>query len=99
MRVDASEVRAKVIGEVGNLGLTPKARVEFAPGFCLPMPLTIQRGVDCSDHEVNIKILLSGLVTGSDMTDKQRVAFLASMTDEVDRLCWWIIISKPRPSR
>jgi glutamate dehydrogenase len=88
LRVDANEVRAKVIGEGGNLGLTQKARVEFALGGGLLFTDAIDNsaGVDCSDHEVNIKILLAGLVAGGDMTDKQRVALLASMTDEVGRL-------------
>jgi glutamate dehydrogenase len=88
LRVDANEIRAKVIGEGGNLGLTQKARVEFALGGGLLFTDAIDNsaGVDCSDHEVNIKILLAGLVAGGDMTDKQRVALLASMTDEVGRL-------------
>jgi len=88
LRVDGNELRAKVIGEGGNLGMTQKARVEFAlgGGHIFTDAIDNSAGVDCSDHEVNIKILLAGLVSGGDMTDKQRVALLASMTDEVGHL-------------
>ena len=88
LRVDATELRVKVIGEGGNLGMTQKGRIEFAlaGGHLFTDAIDNSAGVDCSDHEVNIKILLSGLVRGGDMTDKQRVALLASMTDEVGQL-------------
>ena len=88
LRVDANELRVKVIGEGGNLGLTQKGRIEFAlgGGHLFTDAIDNSAGVDCSDHEVNIKILLSGLVRGGDMTDKQRVALLSSMTDEVGQL-------------
>ena len=88
IRVDATELRAKVIGEGGNLGMTQKGRIEFAlaGGRLYTDAIDNSAGVDCSDHEVNIKILLSSLVAGGDMTRKQRDALLASMTDDVGRL-------------
>ena len=88
IRVDATELRAKVIGEGGNLGMTQKGRIEFAlaGGRLYTDAIDNSAGVDCSDHEVNIKILLSALVAGGDMTRKQRDALLASMTDDVGRL-------------
>ncbi|MEI7612515.1 MAG: NAD-glutamate dehydrogenase [Betaproteobacteria bacterium] len=88
IRVDATEVRAKVIGEGGNLGLTQKGRIEYAlnGGRIFTDAIDNSAGVDCSDHEVNIKILLSGLIAQGDMTNKQRDALLASMTDNVGHL-------------
>ncbi|MBL8398071.1 MAG: NAD-glutamate dehydrogenase [Candidatus Accumulibacter sp.] len=88
LRVDASQLGARVIGEGGNLGLTQKGRIEFAShgGRLYTDAIDNSAGVDCSDHEVNIKILLSGLVSRGDMTGKQRDVLLASMTDEVSRL-------------
>ena len=88
LRVNAADMRARVIGEGGNLGLTQKARIEFAQGggHVFTDALDNSAGVDCSDHEVNIKILLAGPVAAGDMTDKQRVALLAAMTDDVARL-------------
>ncbi len=85
IRVDASEIRAKVVCEGGNLGLTQKARVEYALGGGLIYTDAIDNsaGVGTSDHEVNIKILTSGLIAAGDMTFKQRDALLASMTDDV----------------
>ncbi len=88
LRVDATELRAKVIGEGGNLGLTQKARIEYAlsGGQIYTDAIDNSAGVDCSDHEVNIKILLSGLVAAGDMTGKQRNILLASITEEVGHL-------------
>jgi len=88
LRVDGSELRVKVIGEGGNLGLTQKGRIEFAlaGGQIYTDAIDNSAGVDCSDHEVNIKILLSHLVTAGDMTVKQRDILLAGMTDEVAAL-------------
>ncbi len=88
LRVDGTELRAKVLGEGGNLGLTQKARVEFAlaGGQIYTDAMDNSAGVDCSDHEVNIKILLSSLVSAGDMTGKQRDVLLASMTDDVGQL-------------
>ncbi|HRF71861.1 MAG TPA: NAD-glutamate dehydrogenase [Accumulibacter sp.] len=88
LRVDASQLQARVVGEGGNLGLTQPGRIEFAlaGGRIFTDAIDNSAGVDCSDHEVNIKILLAGLIRRGDVTGKQRDALLASMTDEVGRL-------------
>jgi glutamate dehydrogenase len=85
LRADASELRCKVIGEGGNLGLTQRARIEFALGGGLVNTDFIDNsaGVDTSDHEVNIKILLDRLVRDGELTDKQRDTIFLDMTDEV----------------
>lgn len=84
-RVNASELRCRVIGEGGNLGLTQRGRIAFAlaGGHVCTDAIDNSAGVDCSDHEVNIKILLDGVVAAGDLTVKQRNALLARMTDEV----------------
>ncbi|MGQ4515787.1 NAD-glutamate dehydrogenase domain-containing protein [Streptomyces sp. DW26H14] len=93
IRVNGEDVRAKVIGEGGNLGLTQLGRIEFDRrgaggdgGKINTDAIDNSAGVDTSDHEVNIKILLNGLVTDGDMTVKQRNKLLAEMTDEVGSL-------------
>ncbi len=88
VRVDASELRCKVIGEGGNLGFTQLARVEYSlnGGLINTDAIDNSGGVDCSDHEVNIKILLDQVVAGGDMTLKQRNQLLVDMTDEVAKL-------------
>lgn len=88
IRVDGADLRVKVVGEGGNLGLTQLGRIEFAlsGGKINTDAIDNSAGVDTSDHEVNIKILLNGLVTDGDMTVKQRNKVLAGMTDEVGRL-------------
>ncbi|MFN3234518.1 MAG: NAD-glutamate dehydrogenase [Gammaproteobacteria bacterium] len=88
IRIDANELRAKVIGEGGNLGFTQKARVEFSlnSGRINTDAIDNSAGVDCSDHEVNIKILLNKVVAEGDMTIKQRNELLSEMTDEVAEL-------------
>ncbi|MCK8436530.1 NAD-glutamate dehydrogenase [Streptomyces sp. D2-8] len=88
IRVDGSDLRVKVVGEGGNLGLTQLGRIEFAlhGGRINTDAIDNSAGVDTSDHEVNIKILLNGLVRDGDMTVKQRNKLLAEMTDEVGRL-------------
>ncbi|WP_188860353.1 NAD-glutamate dehydrogenase [Marinobacterium nitratireducens] len=85
LRVDACELRCRVIGEGGNLGLTQRARVEYALGGGRLNTDFIDNagGVDCSDHEVNIKILLNELVTSGDLTLKHRNRLLKGMTAEV----------------
>jgi len=85
VRVDGAELRAKVVGEGGNLGLTQLGRVEYAlaGGRINTDFIDNSGGVDCSDHEVNIKILLSQVVNDGDMTLKQRDKLLADMTDDV----------------
>src|SRR5579859_5391809 len=85
VRVDARELRCRVVGEGGNLGLTQRARVEFAlaGGLINTDAVDNSAGVDSPDHEVNIKILLDAVVADGDMTLKQRNLLLADMTDEV----------------
>lgn len=88
VRVNGNQVRAKVIGEGGNLGVTPLGRVEFdlAGGRINTDALDNSAGVDCSDHEVNIKILIDALVTVGKVDTADRPRLLASMTDEVSAL-------------
>ncbi|MER6408586.1 NAD-glutamate dehydrogenase [Streptomyces viridosporus] len=88
IRVDGKDLRAAVVGEGGNLGFTQLGRIEFAlhGGRINTDAIDNSAGVDTSDHEVNIKILLNGLVTDGDMTIKQRNKLLAEMTDEVGRM-------------
>ncbi|MFP8967328.1 NAD-glutamate dehydrogenase [Pokkaliibacter sp. CJK22405] len=88
VRIDGRELRCKVVGEGGNLGFTQKGRIEFAQngGYINTDAIDNSGGVDSSDHEVNIKILLGAIVDGGDMTEKQRNELLASMTDEVAEL-------------
>lgn len=88
IRVNGEDLRAKVVGEGGNLGATQLGRIEFARGGGRINTDAIDNsaGVDTSDHEVNIKILLNGLVRDGDMTVKQRNKLLAEMTDEIGRL-------------
>ncbi|WP_370260042.1 NAD-glutamate dehydrogenase [Idiomarina sp.] len=85
LRVNGAELKAKVIGEGGNLGLTQLGRIEFAQrgGRINTDFVDNVGGVDCSDNEVNIKILLNGLVNNGDLTKKQRDKLLYDMTDEV----------------
>ncbi|MEM8948064.1 MAG: NAD-glutamate dehydrogenase [Pseudomonadota bacterium] len=89
VRVDGNELRCKIVGEGGNLGLTQRGRIEFARqgGRINTDFIDNSAGVDCSDHEVNIKILLGAVVDAGDMTGKQRDQLLARMTDEVAGLC------------
>lgn len=88
LRVNGNDLRCKVIGEGGNLGLTQLGRIEYAlkGGKINTDAIDNSAGVDCSDHEVNIKILLNDIVSQGDMTEKQRNALLAQMTDEVASL-------------
>ncbi len=88
LRVNACELRCRIVGEGGNLGLTQLARVEYARrgGLINADFIDNAAGVDCSDHEVNIKILLNQVVHAGDMTLKQRNQLLVQMTDEVSAL-------------
>ncbi|MEC3765379.1 NAD-glutamate dehydrogenase [Cupriavidus sp. SS-3] len=88
VRVNGSELRCKVVGEGGNLGFTQLGRIEFARkgGRINTDAIDNSAGVDCSDHEVNIKILLGLVVADGEMTEKQRNKLLAEMTDEVGLL-------------
>jgi glutamate dehydrogenase len=88
IRVNGAELRCKVVAEGGNLGFTQLGRVEFAlkGGRICTDAIDNSAGVDCSDHEVNIKILLGILVADGEMTEKQRNKLLAEMTDDVGSL-------------
>ncbi|WP_281646199.1 NAD-glutamate dehydrogenase [Parendozoicomonas sp. Alg238-R29] len=88
LRIDGAQVRAKVLGEGGNLGFSQLGRIEYAlNGGALNTDFIDNAGgVDCSDHEVNIKILLNQIVAAGDMTRKQRNRMLEDMTGEVSTL-------------
>jgi len=88
VRVNGNQLRCKIVGEGGNLGLTQRGRIEFAQsgGRINTDFIDNAAGVDCSDNEVNIKILLGAVVDAGDMTGKQRDQLLAQMTDEVAEL-------------
>lgn len=88
IRIDAPELNARVIAEGGNLGLTQLARIEYSlqGGIVNTDFIDNSAGVDCSDHEVNIKILLNRLVTDGEMTLIERNQLLEKMTDEVAQL-------------
>ncbi|MGW7361071.1 NAD-glutamate dehydrogenase [Streptomyces sp. NPDC054802] len=85
IRVNGADLRVRVVGEGGNLGCTQLGRIEFDRngGKINTDAIDNSAGVDTSDHEVNIKILLNGLVVEGDMTVKQRNQLLAKMTEEV----------------
>lgn len=85
LRVNGKDVKAKIIGEGGNLGLTQLGRIELAANGGRVNTDFIDNvgGVDCSDNEVNIKILLNSLVNNGDLTVKQRNKVLYDMTDDV----------------
>ncbi|MCK4843203.1 MAG: NAD-glutamate dehydrogenase [Methylococcales bacterium] len=88
VRINASELRCKQVGEGGNLGFTQSGRIEFAVhgGVINTDSIDNSAGVDCSDHEVNIKILVNSLVAQGDLTEKQRNRLLESMTKQVGEL-------------
>ncbi len=88
LRIDGGQLRCKVVGEGGNLGFTQRGRIEAALAGVRLYTDAIDNsaGVDTSDHEVNIKILLGMAVTEGELTPEQRNAFLPTMTDEVAAL-------------
>ncbi|AMN67579.1 NAD-glutamate dehydrogenase [Psychrobacter sp. P11G5] len=88
LRINGNELRAAVVGEGGNLGFTQQGRIEYAQtgGRIYTDAIDNSGGVNCSDHEVNIKILLGKVVEQGDMTLKQRNELLESMTDTVAEL-------------
>ncbi|UVO54742.1 NAD-glutamate dehydrogenase [Sphingomonas sp. SUN039] len=85
LRVDAEDVRARAIGEGANLGVTQAARIAFSlkGGRINTDFIDNSAGVDCSDHEVNIKIALNAEVAGGALTMPKRNTLLAKMTDQV----------------
>ncbi len=88
VRVNADELRCKVVGEGGNLGFTQRGRIAFAlrGGRLNTDALDNSGGVDMSDHEVNLKILLNRSVADGDLSLDGRNRLLESMTDEVSEL-------------
>jgi len=85
VRVDADELRASVVGEGGNLGLTQRARIEYAlrGGRINTDALDNSGGVDMSDHEVNLKVLLDAAVAAGRIGEEERNELLAEVTEEV----------------
>lgn len=88
LRVNGAELRCRMVGEGGNLGFTQRGRVEYAlnGGLVNTDAIDNSAGVDCSDHEVNIKILLGAAVQQGTLTLAERDVVLAEMTDEVGEL-------------
>ncbi|MEO8183347.1 MAG: NAD-glutamate dehydrogenase [Deltaproteobacteria bacterium] len=88
LRINGSELRASVVGEGANLAMTQRGRIEYcrAGGRCNSDFIDNSAGVDCSDHEVNIKILLGDVERRGGMTREQRNELLREMTDDVARL-------------
>ena len=88
VRVNGGEMRAKVLGEGGNLGATQLGRIEYWQngGRCCTDAIDNSAGVDCSDHEVNIKILLGEAVRAERLTLEERDELLRDMTGEVAQL-------------
>ncbi len=85
IRINGNEIRAKVVGEGGNLGVTQLGRIEYAlaGGRLNTDAIDNSAGVDCSDHEVNIKVLLRAVLDDGEMTGKQRDRLLVEMTENV----------------
>ncbi len=88
VRINGAELRAKIVGEGGNLGFTQRGRIEYARqgGRINTDAIDNSGGVDCSDHEVNIKIALGAALASGRLSLKQRNALLKGMTDEVAEL-------------
>ncbi len=88
LRINGNELRCKCVGEGGNLGFTQKGRIEYARngGRINTDAIDNSAGVDCSDHEVNIKIALGKAMEAEKLTLKARNKFIESMTDEVGEL-------------
>jgi glutamate dehydrogenase len=88
VRVNGTDLRCRVVGEGGNLGLTQRGRIEYAMngGRINTDFIDNSAGVDCSDHEVNIKILLNLAVERGELTLEARNELLLEMTDEVSGL-------------
>ena len=88
IRVNGGDLRAQVVGEGGNLGCTQLGRIEFAKagGRSNTDAIDNSAGVDTSDHEVNIKILLGQAIAAGVLKEEEREPLLASMTDEVAAL-------------
>jgi glutamate dehydrogenase len=88
LRINGNELGAKVVGEGGNLGLTQKGRIEYAlsGGKINTDAIDNSAGVDCSDHEVNIKILLNALAHSGKISEKTKDETIRKMENEVETL-------------
>ncbi|WP_284763050.1 NAD-glutamate dehydrogenase [Arthrobacter sp. efr-133-R2A-63] len=88
IRVNGNELRAQIVAEGGNLGFTQRGRIEAALAGVLLNTDAIDNsaGVDCSDHEVNIKIFVDRMIAAQKIGPDERAGFLHSLTDEVSRL-------------
>ena len=88
IRVDGRQLRARVVAEGGNLGATQAGRIEFAlaGGHIFTDAIDNSAGVDCSDHEVNVKIWLDVEVAAGQLTQAQRNHTLTEMTGDIERL-------------
>tara|TARA_R110002073_G_scaffold3855_3_gene25737 strand:- start:57093 stop:61961 length:4869 start_codon:yes stop_codon:yes gene_type:complete len=88
LRITGKELNVKAVGEGGNLGMTQLSRIEYAlkGGLLNTDFIDNAAGVDCSDHEVNIKILLNEILVNGDLTEKQRNKLLSGMTEAVSDL-------------
>ena len=88
LRVNGNELRCKVIGEGGNLGMTQLGRIEFSQhgGLCYTDAIDNSAGVDTSDHEVNIKILLNAEMQAGRLSLEDRNETLSNMEDDIARL-------------
>lgn len=88
VRVNGSEIRAKTIGEGGNLGMTQRGRMEYdrAGGIVNTDFIDNSAGVDCSDHEVNIKIVLNRLMEESKLSFDARNRLLGKMVDDIEKM-------------
>jgi glutamate dehydrogenase len=88
VRINGDELRCRIVGEGGNLGMTQRGRIEYARlgGRLNTDAIDNSAGVDCSDHEVNIKIALYAAMQQQAMTMESRNALLSQMTDDVASL-------------
>lgn len=88
IRINGEELRCKVVGEGGNLGLTQRSRIEYClkGGVCFTDFIDNAGGVNCSDAEVNIKILLNRLLETKGFSEKNRTDLLLQMTDQVGEI-------------
>ncbi|WP_028294353.1 NAD-glutamate dehydrogenase [Oceanobacter kriegii] len=88
LRVNGKDLRAKVVGEGGNLGMTQLGRIEFGlnGGASYTDFIDNAGGVDCSDHEVNVKVMLNEVMDNGDLTRKQRNKIFMDLTDDVSSL-------------
>jgi glutamate dehydrogenase len=98
IRINGEQLGCKVVGEGGNLGLTQLGRIEYSinDGLIFTDFLDNSGGVNCSDKEVNIKILLNSIVAAGDLTEKQRNELLGQMTEEVTALVLHDNYAQPR---